>query len=171
MDPDLVAVGLDGPQVVRSVAMKEGALVEGPPVSLGGGEPPPREAPLLVLSRVAGGLFLLGGDGTDDRTVYFHPIHGRWEKTPYELPEGQTAVAATFGFADLVRFVPVGTKVQAEHLSPVAGRTIRGPLVDASVYTFVQRSAAGTRTVHHEASLSVAGARLKCPQECEGVLP
>lgn len=231
MDPDLVAVGLDGPQVVRSVAMKEGALVEGPPVSLGGGEPPPREAPLLVLSRVAGGLFLLGGDGTDDRTVYFHPIHGRWEKTPYELPEGQTAVAATFGFADhmlwivlqdgstgklvradlslgvghevatfglgetarphlsvdrdgsvilarggdattdLVRFVPVGTKVQAEHLSPVAGRTIRGPLVDASVYTFVQRSAAGTRSVHHEASLSVAGARLKCPQECEGVLP
>lgn len=183
-----------------------------------------------MLSRVAGGLLLLGGD-TADRTVYFHPLNGSWDKTRYTLPEGEQAVAATFGFADhmlwlivqngttakviradltlgtsqtvadfalgegsrphlsvdrdgsillarsghdgtgLVRFVPVGSKVQAERLATVTGITIRGPLVDDSAYTFVQRNAAGTRTVRHESQLTVTSARLKCPTECGGIFP
>lgn len=98
---DLVAIGLDGTAIVTSVSVKNHALVDSGSPSLGGDTPPGRTAPVLVLSRAAGGLFLLGGTNTtDSRSIYFHSIPGRWAKTDYELPDGEEAVAATFSYVD-----------------------------------------------------------------------
>lgn len=231
LSPEMVAVALDGTTVVDSVVVKGSALVSGGSPSQGGA-PPSRTEPVTVLSRAAGGLFLMGGVGAaDPGTVYFHPMPGKWRKTNYAFPADQTPLAATFTFADhrlwavaqsgstgllvridpnagvaetvmkftlqendrpylsvdrdgsvllarargtstaLVRFVPVGERVQAETIAPASGLALRGPLAADAGYTFFTRSASGARNVSHVTSLPANSARYKCPTECDGLLP
>ncbi len=231
LSPEMVAVALDGTAVVDSAVVKGSALVSGGSPSQGGA-PPARTEPVTVLSRAAGGLFLMGGVGAPDPgTVYFHPMPGKWRKTNYTFPADQTPLAATFTFADhrlwaiaqsgttgllvridpnlgvaetimkftlqendrpylsvdrdgsvllarargtstaLVRFVPVGERVQAETIAPASGLALRGPLAADAGYTIFTRASSGARNVSHVTSLPANSARYKCPTECDGLLP
>ncbi len=102
---DFAAVGLKGTDVYGMKLKNEqlDILFDEEEVKAAGSAPA-IENPTVVLSRAAGGFFVLGGtdrwNGTPVTKTWFHPLPGPWVRLRVELSEGEIVSSATYSFAD-----------------------------------------------------------------------
>ena len=136
MDDRVIAAafGPDGEFVDVVVASNDGRITLGEDESRtfhldgGGRAPSPRFNAIPVVSRAAGGVFLVGGstaDGEPATDVWFHSLPGSWQLLPAALDSDDRVLDATFSYADSRLWIVVESRAGERSLKrfdPYGGR-------------------------------------------------
>ncbi len=143
---EAVSIRSSGNQVDELVVSQNGLLKSGTEAGLfpflaSAFGPPARTNPTVVYSRVAGGLFLLGGTdaaGTGLTDLWFLPLGRTWSEVPLSGFNGRQVLAATYSFADKRLWVlgtNGGTRAGLYRIDPATGvATLGGSWLFTNTY-------------------------------------